>query len=157
MASMTTRTARLLTGACPDRARRVGLVRSGLVGLALLSLAPQASWAGEKQKPEHSGATASFMRLPALTANVPRQGGGFSIVTLEAGLDVPDPRLKIRAEQSVPRLRDAYQHVLAGLVTLTLPGAQPDLDRLSTGLQSATDRVMGRPGARILLGTVIVN
>lgn len=157
MASNIRGTARLLTGACPDRTRRVGLWRSGLVGLALLSLAPQASWAGEKQKPEHSGATASFMRLPALTANVPRQGGGFSIVTLEAGLDVPDPRLKIRAEQSVPRLRDAYQHVLAGLVTLTLPGAQPDLDRLSTGLQSATDRVMGRPGARILLGTVIVN
>ena len=37
-----------------------------------------------------------------------------------------------------------------------LPGAPPDVEWLSRALQAATDRVLGKAGAKLLLGTVMV-
>jgi hypothetical protein len=37
-----------------------------------------------------------------------------------------------------------------------LPGAPPDLERLIVQLQTATNQTLGRPGARVLLGTVMI-
>jgi hypothetical protein len=37
------------------------------------------------------------------------------------------------------------------------PGAPPNPDIISAALQRATDQVLGKPGAKLLLGTVIVN
>jgi hypothetical protein len=38
-----------------------------------------------------------------------------------------------------------------------LPGAPPDVERLVAQLQAATNAVMGRAGARLLIGTVMVS
>lgn len=35
------------------------------------------------------------------------------------------------------------------------PGVVPDIDQLSAQLQAATNATLGRPGARLLLGTVM--
>jgi hypothetical protein len=37
------------------------------------------------------------------------------------------------------------------------PGAPPQADRLAVELQRETDRVLGKPGAKLLLGSLIVN
>jgi hypothetical protein len=37
------------------------------------------------------------------------------------------------------------------------PGSAPNADYLSRELQRQTDLVLGRPGARLLLGTILVN
>ncbi len=77
-------------------------------------------------------------------------------MTVETGVDVPDAALRLRAEQSAPRLREAFNAVVQRNASLLLPGAPPNIDQLSRELQAATDRVLGRTGAKLLLGTVMI-
>lgn len=99
---------------------------------------------------------ASYMRLPTITANVMRSGGRRGVMTVETGLDTPDAALRTRAAQSAPRLRAAYAAVVQQAANGLLPGAPPDVERLVAQLQAATDRTLGRAGARLLIGTVMV-
>ena len=77
-------------------------------------------------------------------------------MTVETGLDTPDAALRTRVAQSQPRLRAAYAAVVRQAATGLLPGAPPDVERLVAQLQAATDRTLGRRGARLLIGTVMV-
>lgn len=98
----------------------------------------------------------SYMRLPTVTANVMRSGGRRGVMTVETGLDTPNAALRTRVAQSAPRLRAAYAAVVQQSANALLPGAPPDIERLVAQLQAATDRTLGRPGARLLIGTVMV-
>ena len=102
------------------------------------------------------GAQASYMRLPTITANVARSGGRRGVMTVETGIDTPDAALRTRVAQSAPRLRAAYAAVVQTAANSLLPGAPPDVERLVAQLQAATDRTLGRAGARLLVGTVMV-
>lgn len=99
---------------------------------------------------------ASYLRLPTVTANVRRPGGGRGVMTVETGVDTPDAALRTRVAQSQPRLRAAYAAVVQQAANALLPGAPPDVERLVAQLQAATDRTLGRRGARLLIGTVMV-
>ncbi|MGQ3041733.1 MAG: Tat pathway signal protein [Brevundimonas sp.] len=98
----------------------------------------------------------SYLRLPTITANVRRPGGAMGVMTVETGVDTPDAALRTRVAQSAPRLRAAYAAVLQQAANQMLPGAPPDLERLVARLQAATNQAVGRPGARLLIGTVMV-
>ena len=98
----------------------------------------------------------SYLRLPTITANVRRVGGGRGVMTVETGVYTADAALRTRVAQSQPRLRAAYTEVVQAAANALLPGAPPDVERLVAQLQAATDRVMGRRGARLLIGTVMV-
>jgi hypothetical protein len=103
------------------------------------------------------GASANtYVRFPTITASSARPGGRRGVMTVETGVDVPDEALRLRAEQSGPRLRAAYTVVVQRNASQLLPGAPPNVDQISRELQAATDRVLGRTGARLLLGTVMV-
>ena len=56
-----------------------------------------------------------------------------------------------------PLLRDAYISALNVYAQSLVPGSPPDVDQIALRLQRATDTVLRRPGARVLLGTVLVN
>lgn len=99
---------------------------------------------------------ASYLRLPTITANVIRSGGRRGVMTVETGLDTPDAALRVRVTQSAPRLRAAYAAVVQQAAGALLPGSPPDVERLVAQLQAATNSVMGRAGARLLIGTVMV-
>lgn len=99
---------------------------------------------------------ASYLRLPTITANVRRPGGGRGVMTVETGVDTPDAALRTRVAQSQPRLRAAYAAVVQQAASALLPGAPPDVERLVAQLQAATDSTLGRRGARLLIGTVMV-
>ena len=101
-------------------------------------------------------AQASYLRLPTITANVVRPGGRRGVMTVETGIDTPDAALRIRVAQSAPRLRAAYAAVVQQSANVLLPGTPPDVERLVAQLQAATNTVMGRAGARLLIGTVMV-
>jgi flagellar basal body-associated protein FliL len=103
-----------------------------------------------------AAAQASYMRLPTITANVVRPGGRRGVMTVETGIDTPDAALRARVAQSAPRLRAAYAAVVQQSANVLLPGAPPDVERLVAQLQAATNTVMGRAGARLLIGTVMV-
>lgn len=99
---------------------------------------------------------ASYMRMPTVTANVARPGGQRGVMTVETGIDAPDAALRARAAQSLPRLRAAYAAVVQRSASTLRPGFPPDVERLVTELQAATNTTLGRPGARLLIGTVMV-
>lgn len=102
------------------------------------------------------GGAATYVRLATVTANARRSGGAGGVMTVETGVDVPDAALRTRATQSAPRLRSAYNTVVQQAAAALLPGAPPDVERLVRELQAVTDRTLGRAGARVLLGTVMI-
>lgn len=132
--------------------RRLALTAALSLAAPLL-LAPAAALANEKKK----GGGATFRQFPTLTANVARADGRRGVFTVEAGVDSPDPAQFERVNQLFPRLRAAYTASVATFAAALRPGMLPDLDLLSRRLQADTDAVMGKKGARLLLGTCLVN
>lgn len=130
--------------------------RRALLALPPLMLATHAAPALAGGPGGGSTSQASYFRIGSSTANAPRSGGRAGIMTVETGLDVPDAALRARAEQAAPRLRAAYAAVTQRAARLTPPHAAPDVARLSAELQATTDRILGRAGARLLLGSVMV-
>jgi hypothetical protein len=126
--------------------------RDLLSALAVLSAAGAAQ-ADDKKKPGGAG----YLTFPTLTAMIIRPSGQRGVLTVEAGIDTPDPALRERVMELVPRLVDAYNVSLQVFGVNLRPGEAPDLDQLEARLQADTDRVVGRRGARILLGTTLVN
>ena len=131
--------------------------RRALIDLAALGTALVAAEAEASGKSEGGGAPANpYIPLPTATATILRRDGRRGVMTVEVGVDVADTALRTRADQSRPRLSAAYNEVVRLAGERMLPGAPPDVEWLSRALQAATDRVLGKPGGKLLLGTVMV-
>lgn len=129
--------------------------RRALLGLAAVAAIATPARAGPGGG---SGAPANaYVPLATLTASVTRPGGQRGVMSVEAGVDVANEALRARAVQSVPRLRAAFNSVVQRNAAVLLPGRAPNIDQLGRELQAAADQVMGRAGARVLLGTVMVS
>jgi hypothetical protein len=122
--------------------------------LLALALAPSVARANDEKK---KGGGLDYIQIPTLTATIMRRDGRRGVLTVEAGVDVPDRKLRELAEASTPRLRAAYAQVVMTYGGQLGIGAVPNADYLSRELQRQTDLVLGRPGARLLLGTILVN
>lgn len=126
------------------------------LALALpLILAASVAFAAPAEKKKGGGET--FIQLPSLTATIFRADGHRGVLTVDIGLDIPDGGLRQRANASIPLLRDAYTRQLLIYAPSINPGAPPNPDIISTELQRATDQTLGRPGAKLLLGTILEN
>ena len=123
-----------------------------IAGLALLPVLAHAEGAQRKK-----GGGESFIQMDTLSATVNRADGRRGVMTVEVGVNVPDSGLRTRAEQSEPLLRAAYAGVIQTYATGLPIGALPNADYLGRELQRQTDMVLGRPGARLLLGSILVN
>ncbi|OXE35817.1 MAG: Tat pathway signal protein [Phenylobacterium zucineum] len=126
---------------------------------SLLGLAPNIAWAsgktaegGKAKKPD-----GPYVAVGLITASIMRDNGRRSVLAVDTGIDVPDPALFAKAEKLTPRLQAAYVQSLQTYAVGLLPGRVPDADYISRELQKQTDAVVGRPGARLLLGSVILN
>jgi len=74
------------------------------------------------------------------------------------GMDVIDPALRTRKEEIKPRLRDAWLTRLSQYAATSLRARRPaNIDDVSRLLQATADQTLGKPGARVLLGSVVVN
>ncbi len=131
---------------------RRGLIVATLAG----ALAPTLALAQEKATHKKGGGL-SFIQLDTISATITRGDGRRGVMTVEVGVDVPDSSLHARAAQSTPLLRAAYAEVVRTYASGLPPGSPPNADYLSLALQRQTDTVLGRPGARLLLGTILVN
>ncbi len=130
-------------------------IAAPLLALALAAPGPAAAKAEHAERKKGGGL--SYTQFPALTASVFRSDGRRGVLSVEAGIDCPDPAVKARADLLGPRLRDAYVQYLAAYAAGLAPGTIPDADQIAAALQRKTDAVVGRPGARLLLGTILVN
>lgn len=129
---------------------------AGLLALLLGGAASPAlanSGGGEKK----GAPVSSYIPIRVLTATIQRPTGGRGVMTLECGVDVPDPKLREFVDKSTPRLRAAYFQVFQVYAAGSAPGGLPNADFLARELQRETDRMVGRPGARFLLGSLMVN
>ena len=123
--------------------------------LPLILAASMAIAAPTVDKKKGGGET--FIQLPSLTATIFRADGRRGVLTVDVGLDIPDAALRQRATASIPLLRDAYTRQLLIYAPGIAPGAPPNPDLISVQLQRATDQTLGKPGAKLLLGTILEN
>lgn len=134
--------------------------RQILSALALLPLAlPGAALAsgGEPKGEKKKGGGLSYIQIPTVTATILRGNGRRGVLTVETGVDVADEKLRTRAQQMLPRLRAAFvQSVQVYAAGLNI-GSLPNADFIARELQRETDRVLGQKGARLLLGTMLIN
>ena len=127
-------------------------MRNRVFAAVLLSLIlPAATLAAEKKE------KGTFVTINTLTATVIAPNGRRQVMTVQSGVDCPDPKLHAYAEMDQPRLRAAFTEALQLYAGGLAPGAPPDPDYLGRKLQEVADRVLGRPGGRFLFGGIMVN
>jgi len=128
-----------------DRRHLIGLTLSGLALASAAHASPEKSGGGK----------GAYLSLPTATATVLRRDGRRGVMTVETGLDIADGALMERARLSQPRLSAAYNEIARIAAERLLPDAPPNVEWLGVALQHATDAILGRPGAKLLLGTVM--
>ncbi len=128
-----------------------------LLAAPMLSAGPaQASGGGHGGEKKNSGST-PYVRMRSLNVNVLRSSGARTVVTTELGIYVTDPTLLTRVDASTPRLQAAFGQVVQGYMVGLPVGAPPNADYLAQLMQKETDRIVGQRGAKLLLGTIIIN
>jgi len=148
---------RTINGASTCWAYCRGMKRRALIAILVLAglIAGPAAAAGGGEKKKGGGAT--FIQIPTMTATILRRDDRRGVLTVETGLDVPDATLRTRAELSQPRLRAAYAQFLQTYAATLAGGMAPNADYVARELQRQTDTVLGKPGARLLVGTIMIN
>lgn len=106
---------------------------------------------------EEKKAPPTYFALDPINAVVLRRNGRRGVMTIETGIQAKDPKLMERAQASTPRLRAAFAQVLMVYAAGLRGGAPPDLDYVARELQKACDRVVGKPGAKVLLGSTLLS
>lgn len=125
---------------------------------ALAALVPAAARAsGAKGEAKKRAGGESYLPLQPLLGTTVRSDGRRGVMSVECGLDVPDASLRTRAEQSAPRLRSAFVETIQSYARGLPTGAAPNADFISRTLQRQTDTILGKPGAKLLLGAILVN
>jgi hypothetical protein len=124
-----------------------------LIGLALAT--PAAALAQDEKKKKTGGE--DYVMLNTITGTTVKAGGRRGVLTVDMGLSVPEPKLREFVNLSLPRLRAAYVQVVLTYAAGLPSSAPPNPDLLGQNLQRQTDIILGRPGARVLLGAVVSN
>jgi hypothetical protein len=133
------------------------MTRRELIAVLLLAALAGPAAAADKPEGKKGPAGASFLLIDGLKVSVNRGRGRRGVMSLECGLDVPDPVLRARVQSLLPRLRAAFLAALQVYASGLDPGELPDMDIISRELQRQTDMIVGKPGARLLLGSSVVN
>ena len=131
--------------------------RRRLLALAVFLAAPGLLAAGPKAEEKKRSGGGSYLQMQALAATVRRPNGRRGVLTVEVGLDVPDAKLRKAAELQLPRLRAAFVQTLQTYAAGMTPGLPPNPDVLGAAMQRDADRILGRKGAKLLLGTMLIN
>ena len=122
----------------------------------VLTALPGVAFAGDGESKKKAGGV-SYIAIETLTGATTRPGGRRGVLTVEVGVDIPDGNLRAHAEQVLPRLRAAYLQTVMIYAAGLPPGTAPNADFLARSLQRETDSLLGRPGGRLLMGTILVN
>jgi hypothetical protein len=129
--------------------------RELLVALAVTA-APAPLYAAEGDKKKKSGGL-TYIPIDTLTGTTTKASGRRGVLTVECGLDVPNGDLRALAEASLPRLRAAFVQTVIVYAAGLPSGQPPSADWLAMTLQRDTDQTLGKPGAKLLLGAILVN
>jgi hypothetical protein len=134
-----------------DSRRAITAAFAALAALAVTG--PVMAEPAQKKK----GGGLSYIQFDSLTATIIRPNGRRGTMTVDVGVDVPNAALHQRAILSMPRLRAAYVQWVVSYAAGLGAGQPPDADYMSLNLQRETDHALGQPGAKVLLGAILVN
>lgn len=118
--------------------------------------APYTAGASEDGEKKKAGGE-SYLQIQTLLGMTVRGRGGRGLLAVDCGLDIPNPVLRKRAEQYLPRLRDAYIQTIQSYAAGLPSGVLPNAEYIGAALQRQTNVILGKPGAKLLLGAIIVN
>jgi hypothetical protein len=133
--------------------RALALSFLSLLAAASLAAPPALASSGKEEKTP----LVTYFALQPLTATTIRRDGRRGVMTMEAGVQALDPVLMERVQKSEPRLRAAFAQVLMTYTAGMRRGTAPDLNYLGGKMQDAADKVLGRKGTKVLLGSAMVN
>jgi len=98
----------------------------------------------------------TYLPMPTLSAGVLQRNSNQGTIVVDMGLDIPDADLRRRAQLNAPRVRDALRTALATYSSVYYRvHTAPNPTDLTRQMQLAVDRVLGAPGARVLLANII--
>jgi flagellar basal body-associated protein FliL len=140
---------------------RLGPLISLCAAAALLCLCPTGAAnaaEGNKEAAEHKTTQSeSYINIAPLYASILDGVRPRGLLMVEVGLDVPDAKLRERVNHSLPALRDAYvQNLLTYAATSVRPWRQPNVEDIANRLQTVTNRVIGRDGAKVLMAQTAI-
>ncbi len=122
---------------------------------ALTAAAPASLGAPEASRPESAQSYVSFDPFNISVVQKLRIRG---MLQVEFGLDVPDSELRDRALMLDARLQDAYLQSLQFYTSHRLQlFYTPNAEEIALTLQAVTDKLLGQPGAHVLLGQVMLH
>lgn len=147
------------------RSARFAALRTCALALSLALVASPAFAAGKpaaakgavNEAAQRITVAESYVPQFGLTATVSANYARAGMITVDAGLDVPDAALRAKLQKMGPRVRDTLRTALAEYAnTHYRPGAAPDPDTIARVLQLAINRETGSQGAKVLLANVMV-
>jgi hypothetical protein len=126
-----------------------------LLALAAPSLVPGAAMGGEDTKKKSGGA--GYIPINTITGTTFKSGGRRGVLSVDCGLQVDDPKLRAYAQLSLPRLQAAYAQVIQIYAAGLPSGSEPNTEFIVQALQRQTDLILKRPGAKFMIGSVLVS
>lgn len=144
-------------------------ITAPLLAMALFaaSVAPASASGGggssapaQQQEPasiqERLTSAETYIPMPAFQAGVIQRNINQGTIVVDMGLDIPDAALRRRAQLNAPRVRDALRTAVANYSSIFYRvHTAPSPTELTRQMQEAVDRVLGAPGARVLLTNII--
>lgn len=128
--------------------------RQFLTLIVAASLIAPAASASEPKKKGGGESHTQFNTINVFTEASRRRHGTLSV---DMGLYSDDAKLVEQIRLYQPRLQDAYVARLQAYAGSLNSSALVNADFIVMQLQTATDAILGRKGAKVLLGTVLLN
>ncbi len=129
---------------------------AALAGPAAASGAAAPQQQAPATRQERLTSAESYVPLPTFTAGVLQRYSSAGAIVVDMGLDVPDAGLRRRVRLNAPRLHDAMLTAISTYASTYYRDRTPPEPAVLTRLmQQAADRVLGAPGARVLLANLI--
>jgi len=128
--------------------------RQFLILTALSGLITPAALASEPKKKGGGEGYTQFKTINVFTQASRRRHGTLSV---DMGLYSDNAKLVEQIKLYQPRLQDAYVARLQAYAGTLNSNALVDTGFIAMQLQSATDAILGRTGAKVLLGTILLN
>ena len=141
------------------RAALIAALAATLSMAAPAAAAPPAAPAKPEIDPQAKRITGSEHYVPTfgLRATISRGYMVHGVLSVDAGLDAPDAKIRKHVEAVKPRLMSAMREAVLNYAALSyVIGERPDADILRVRLQKAVDAVLGKGQAQIALASVIV-
>jgi flagellar basal body-associated protein FliL len=139
---------------------RKSLVLAILFTIGLI--APATAAADKKDEPDKAPVhkitqSESYVMLDPIYTTILDGNQPLGLLMVGVGLDVPNGELRAKVQHDMPALRDAYvRNLMVFTASSVRSWRQPDVGEIADRLQSVTDRVLGRPGAKLLLAQVAI-